>query len=247
MTMFLANLKNELQKLFSKKKYMVFIIISIAIALGNVGIKLLVNKVAQGNFALSTHNISYSMLSFIADFMVPLIVFMAATDLFSSEFQDDSIKAILVRPISRFKIYLSKIMAIFVLAAVNFVCMLVVTAGLEIISGNGGVLRNVIMAYLLDMIPMFVVILMATAVNQLGKSSTMALFLCIIVYAALAIGGIFIPHLSGLLFTGYMKWHNIWLGTALPFSAMISKIALMFGYGLIFLSGGYYLFARRSL
>ena len=75
---------------------------------------------------------------------------------------------------------------------------------------------------------------MAALINQFGKSATVSMFLCIIVYMVLQIGGIFIPQLSALLFTGYLQWHNIWLGTTLPFGTVIGKIALLLGYGLVF-------------
>ena len=53
-------------------------------------------------------------------------------------------------------------------------------------------------------------------------------------------------NLSGLVFTGYMQWHKLWLGAGLPISALFSKILLMLGYGLTFTAVGYYLFRFKE-
>ena len=71
------------------------------------------------------------------------------------------------------------------------------------------------------------------------------MFLSILLFIGFNVLGIFWSNASGLLFTGYMQWHKIWLGTTLPFSALFPKIALLFGYGMVFFSGGYYLFLKR--
>lgn len=249
MRLILANTKNECAKLLARKKYLVFFIIELAVCLINAGVKVLLSHVVQKNtgFVLNPSAMSVSMLSFFIDIMIPLIAFMAATDLFSTEFQDRSIKAILNRPISRMKIFLSKTLAVTLLAVANLVAVFAVTTLLELVS-TGAVQDFVysFSAYLLDIIPMFVVILMGILINQFGKSSTLSMFLCIIIYIVLKLVGIFIPQTSGLLFTGYMQWHNLWLGLMLPFGAMLSKIALLCGYGVVFFSAGYYLFARRQ-
>ena len=44
-----------------------------------------------------------------------------------------------------------------------------------------------------------------------------------------------------------MKWHSLWLGHMLPLGASAAKTALLAGYGLVFFSGGYYLFLRREI
>lgn len=248
MRLFMASLQNELSKLLSRKKYIVFVIIEAAICLISVLTKLLIAKVSQGNLSLSLQNIPINMMSFFVNILIPLIVFMAVTDLFGTEFQDSTIKALLSRPVSRMKIFTSKITAAFVLGVVNLICVFVVSAALEALTtGNVAQLGYSLSAYLLDIIPMLVVVLMAAFINQFGKSSTMAMFLCIIVYVVLWVGGVFVPQLSGLLFSGYLQWHKLWLGTLLPVSAIVSKIALLAGYSLVFFSGGYYLFLKREI
>lgn len=248
MRLYAANLINELQKLAARKKYIVFFLIEVAICVLNVLLKLLVSKIANGAFQISIQNMAMGMQSFFLQIWIPLIVFLASADLFGTEFQDSSIKAVLCRPISRFKVYLSKLSAVFAVGVICLFGVFVTSMILEGITvGSIAGFGTALGAYLLDCLPLLVLVLMAALINQFGKSATVSMFLCIIVYMVLQIGGIFIPQLSGLLFTGYLQWHNIWLGTTLPFGTVIGKIALLLGYGLVFFSGGNFLFLRREV
>ena len=52
--------------------------------------------------------------------------------------------------------------------------------------------------------------------------------------------------LGGLVFTGYLRWHNLWIGIALPFFSLLPRIGLLAGYGLVFGCCGYLLFDRKE-
>lgn len=248
MELFMSSTHNEFLKLLSKRKYFVFFLIEIAICVIAVLVEVAINKASRGTFQIGYMDLSLAMLTFFITVYIPLVVFMAACDTFSAEIQDGTIRAVLMRPISRFKIYISKVAAVLVMSIIYLVSLFLVTTLLEAFFSQG--IRNFwvsIGAYLLDIIPLFVVVLMAAVVNQVTKSSTLAMFMLILIYALLMVAGIFIPQLSGLLFTGYLQWHNIWIGQTIPFGAMLSKIGLLVGYAAVFLSSGYYLFERKEI
>ena len=245
---FLAVTKNEFSKLLAKKKYIVFFIIQILICAVMVLIQLVLERVSDGVIRFGFISLSMSMLTFFISVYIPLMVFMAASDLFSSEFHDGSIRAALMRPVSRFKVFSAKICAVMAMALVYLVSLFVVTVALEVIFG--GEARNFwhsFGAYLLDVFPLAIVVLMAAFINQLTKSPTLAMLLSIIIYLVLIIAGTFIPQLSGMLFTGYAQWHSLFLGKALPVDALISKIGLLLGYGVVFTSAGFLLFWKRDV
>jgi len=54
------------------------------------------------------------------------------------------------------------------------------------------------------------------------------------------------PAFGGLLFTGYLRWHNLWVGVALPVGSLLSRIGLLAGYGLVFGCVGYLLFDKKE-
>lgn len=242
-----AGTRNELDKLLSKKKYFVFFAIEIAICVIVILLDMLLSRVSGGVLTFGGADLSLMMLTFFIRVYIPLIIFMASCDVFSSEFSDLTARAVLIRPVTRLKAYLSKITAIMLMGLVFLAMLLITTVALEGFSGGG--IRNFWLsfgAYLLDAVPLFVLLLMAVFVNQLTKSSSLAMFLLILIYALLTIVGIFVPQLSGLLFTGYSQWHNLWIGETIPFKPMLAKIGLLAGYATIFMSGGYYLFERRE-
>ncbi|HHU07767.1 MAG TPA: ABC transporter permease subunit, partial [Clostridiaceae bacterium] len=235
MQRYLAGTRNELDKLLLKKKYYVFLIIEIAICVIMILLDKLLSRVSGGVLTFGGADLSLMMLTFFIRVYIPLIIFMATCDLFSSEFSDLTARAVLIRPVTRLKAYLSKITAIMLLGLMFLAMLLIATVALEGFSRGG--IRSFWLsfgAYLLDAVPLFVLLLMAVFVNQLTKSSSLAMFLLILIYALLTIVGILVPQLSGLLFTGYSQWHNLWIGETIPFKPMLAKIGLLAGYATIF-------------
>ena len=157
-------------------------------------------------------------------------------------------RATLMRPVSRLKVYLSKLTAIMAVAGIYLLALLLVTTLLSLLSGSR--IENFFMsfgAYLLDAIPLTIVVLMAALLNQFTKSGTLALMMSLLVYFALCVLGIFYPQVSGLLFTGYAQWHNLFFGKIIPIGAMLSKIGLLAGYAIVCFFSGYYFFDRKDI
>ncbi len=243
----IANLKNETDKLLSRKKYIVFLIIELVICVGAALVKLLSSRVSDGVFTLSSLNTSMSLMSLFLEIIIPFISIMAACELFSAEFRDRTIRSVLCRPCQRYKIFVGKVGAVFVLAVVNMAAVLVASSAADlIVSHRIAGLGYALGAYILDAFPMLILILMAVMINQFTKSSTMAMFLCIIVYAGLKIAGIHFSSLGGLVFTGYMQWHKIFLGGSMPFLAASFKVLLLIGYAMTFMAIGYYAFRFKE-
>jgi len=252
-TTFIASLQNELMKIFARKKFFVLLIIEILICLLSGGVNYLIGKASAGavSTSLMLSNMPMNMLSFFIQIYIPLMIFMASCDLFTSEVQDGTIRASFMRPVSRFKLYASKIAAITIMAVIYLAVLFILTTAMKLMGGAGiasatGVAES-FFAYFLDIFPLIVVVLFAAMLNQLLNSPSLSIVICVIIYIGLYILGIVVPQASGLMFTGYSEWHNLWLGVTLPFMTMISKIGLLLGYGLVFGCIGYYLFERKEV
>ncbi|WP_324823286.1 ABC transporter permease [Sinanaerobacter sp. ZZT-01] len=250
MKTFTASLQNELKKVTTRKKFLVFFIIEIIICLLSSFISLAVSKASSGMIPMSLvfSNMPMGMLSFFIQIYIPIIIFMATCDLFAGEVHDGTIRATFMRPVSRFKQFFSKILAILILAAVYLGGLLIITTIIKTftahsVSGLGGDF----LAYSLDLLPLIVLILFAAMLNQFTSSPSLSIVICVIAYLAFSITGILIPVMSGLLFTGYLQWHNLWIGITIPFMAMVTKMGVLVGYGMIFGCIGYYLFERREV
>lgn len=246
MRVFLLNTKSELSKLLNKKKYLVITILSALIGLLRLGGSMLIAKVSQGELVIKG-NLTASMLSFVTDILVPLVVFMAVTDLFSSEMQEDTFKASLMRPLTRFKVMLSKCAGVWILSCAVMLVMFVVCFIMQLASGNGlGGTWHMLLAYLIDMIPVIALIGMALLINMISKSPTLAMLLCIVVYIFFKYLNLYVSPYGQMIFTAYSQWHKIWLGSTLPIGALTSKLGILFGSVLILYTTSYIILDKKD-
>ncbi len=247
MKRFNAALRGELIKLAARKKYIIFLLIEVLICAFSMLVQALLSRFSDGFIRTGTFGLTFGLLGFFIRFFIPLIVFMAMCDLFSSEAHDGSLRASLLRPVSRFKLYLAKCTAVFITATLYLAALFAVTVTLELFTG--GSLRTAwtgLWSYALDVLPLAVLVLMAALVCQLVPGPTLSMLVSIVVYMGLVIVGTFFSQLGGILFTSYSSWHNLWIGAPLPFMALLPKIALLVGYSTVMLMGGYLLFDRKD-
>lgn len=246
MQLFMGVFRGEIAKLAARKKYIVFLVIEVLIC----AIVLLVQMAVEhaSGIGLRGLNLRMMLLGFFISIYIPLIIFMGACDLFSSEVSENSMRASLMRPASRFKVFFAKTLAVYLLGVCYLFALFFVTVILEIVGGSSlhGFFSS-FGAYLLDAIPLLVMALMAVFVNQLTRSSTLVMLICIIVLVGSYVANLFLPQVGAVLFTSYGQWHNLWIGTTLPFGAMIMKIGMLLGYGMLFFCGGYYIFERKDM
>ncbi len=253
MSLYKVSLINELTKMFKKKKFYVLLIIEIIICLGSGIIGFLIGRVDELTLSskLMFSNMPMSMLGFFIQVYIPLIIFMEVSDVYNSEFQDGTIRSLFARPISRFKIFASKVSAIAIVSAIYLGALFIMTTLMKLLNGvqtssSYGVLEGLV-SYAIDLVPLLVLILMAVLIGQIIKSPSLSMLVCIIVYIGLYVVKLLAPAAGGMLFTAYLQWHTLWVGIALPVLPMLTKIMLLLSCGLIFGTAGYYLFERKEV
>lgn len=249
MEQFFANLSNELFKLRKRKKYLVFLVLGSAICVASALRVLIVNYVTDGGVSRQAilGGLMSSNLTFILLLFLPLMAIMATCDLFVGEQVDHTIRFSLMRPVGKGKIFFSKAAAVFLLCAFDLAVMYVVTTLTQVCLGGGGEgILTSLGASLLDLIPLAVLVLFFALINQLVKGSSLTVLLCVVCYIGLLILGTYMPAVGGLVFTGYLRWHNLWIGITLPLLSLLPRIGLLAGYGLVFGCCGYLLFDRKE-
>lgn len=242
----IINTKSELLKLLQKKKYLVITILGALICILRLGGSMLITKLSGGEIVIRT-NLMGEMLSFVADILVPLVLFMAVCDLFANEIQEDSMKASLMRPVSRFKVMTSKALASFLIGCIVMLAMFTVCFLIQLISGMG--IKNAhqaLLAYIIDMIPFLALVAMAVFINMLSKSPTLSMLLCIVVYIFFKYLNLYVSPIGQMVFTAYSQWHKILIGTSLPFGALCNKAGILFGSVLILYTASYIIFDRKD-
>lgn len=247
MSTYLLNTKKEFSKLLYRKKYIVFLIIGVAIVALRFGAGALITRFTGGSVVLKS-NIALELLRLVAEFFVPIIAFMGAADLFSTQQREDTLKADFMRPVTRFKLLLSKTTAIMIMCAIYFMAFFLVCAVVQGISGAGFKhMPHAFLAYLLDLVPLVNIVLLAVLVNLISPSPSMAMLLSLVAYALLKYCSYFVGNVSQLLFTSYSLWHNLWIGSGLPFGAIAWKLGVIFGSMLILFSVSCIMFDRKEV
>ena len=253
MDKFVANLNNELFKLRKRKKYLVFLILGTLVCVGS-GLRVLAANFFTGRAGMADispaallGNLMNGNLTFILLIFLPLMAMMAACDLFVGEQADHTMRFALMRPVSKGKLFFSKATAVLVLCAFDLAVMYIATTLTQLVLGGGtrGIASS-FFACVLDLIPLAVLILFFCLINQLVKGSSLAVLLCVVLYIGFIALGTYLPAFGGLLFTGYLRWHNLWIGVTLPFGSLLSRIGLLAGYGLVFGCVGYLLFDKKE-
>jgi len=251
MTAFLAAYRNESVKLLRRKKYIVFLIIGIFICtvmavLGRIASDFIVR---QAGFALPLTPSPMGMLPFFLQILLPLLIFMGVTDLITTEAADHTMKAMIVRPVARWKLYAGKLSAIMTYVIIYLACVFTVSAALHQLLGRGMGLETfltTLSAYLLTIPPLIVLACFSAMLALMGRSASMTMLLLVGIYLAMNVLPFLVPNTSELLFTSYMSWHRLWIGALPRTSRLVHMITILVGYGVVFFMAGSLIFDRKE-
>ena len=251
MTVFFSSWRNEWQKLISRKKYFVFLLIGIALCLLWAALGRMISNFAnaQGGFTLTLAPTPMGMLPFFLQILVPFLMFMGITDLLTIECAENTMKAMICRPIERWKLYAAKLMAVITYAALYLACVFIACAVLNQIFGKPltvNALLTSLISYALTLIPLAILACFASLVALCGKSGTLTMFLLLIIYLLLNVLPIVFPILSEMLFTSYLSWYRLWIGALPSVSKLIHMLLIVLGYGSVFFIAGSLFFDRKE-
>ncbi|CAH1190026.1 hypothetical protein PAECIP111893_00110 [Paenibacillus plantiphilus] len=243
-----ANIRNEMHKwwLHRKTKWFLLTIVLLPVLfawlIANVQSSIGISAVIGTNFPLI-------MLGLLTAVLVPLYLFMSAADSFSSEASARTLKIVLVRPITRAKIYASKVIALLIITfltlAGGWAASLLSGLFLEHSWSAAGMWDGAA-AYLAAMFPMAAVAMLAALVAQWFTSSTTAIIICIALYSALKLLPYFVPQASLWSPFAYTDWYTMWVGSGVSFMKLFSIFAFLASFSIIIYMAGLFRFANRQ-
>lgn len=246
-----ANTENEIRKMFLKTKVKTCFILSGVIP---VVIFLMIDLLNSktGILAVGSSSFPTSILGLFTSVLLPLFIFMWAADTFAGEVGEGTMKITLIRPITRFKIYFSKTLALSVATVLLLAVMLLVSlaCGLLLSSGISEFMTGVVIglkACMLAAVPMISIVIAAVFLSQFFRSSSSALTCSILVYMA----GRFLPLVNPVarkvLIFSYTNWHTMWLGNITDPKLLLYAFITMLSTSIILFTGGFCLFDNRDL
>lgn len=249
MAVFQAALVNEIEKLYKKKKALVAVLLSLAVIV--VG-QLSIVGVRSGFGLRGTGSVEFPMLvlSFAVNTILPLFTALVAIDSFSGEFSQKSMRITLTRPVSRFKIFTAKIVAIvlFILAMLLLLLVFSMLAGF-IFNTNSATLNSLtrtVFSYFVSLLPIVVLALGIVLLANLFKSGISVFFVSILAFIALKVLGVIFSRYSSLFMTTQLDWYNLFMVNSFPLGKIVRQFLIMVGSGIMLFTAGFYLFDKKE-
>lgn len=245
----------ELKKIMWRKKYMVFLFIGFFICILWAIVGSLISGVALNFVGMPMGHVPtpISVLPFFAQVLIPLLIFMGASDLITAE--TSIIKSTLSRPVARYKLYSGKMLAITTYVAFYLACIYVVSAFLNQLltraTGTGrplGLLELVdaFFAYVLTVPPLLVLTLFAGFIALFGRSPSLTMFLLVVLYIIMRVLPIAFPIFSELLFTSHIGWYRLFVGISPTASRLVHMLLILVGYGAVLFTAGSLIFDKKE-
>lgn len=239
---------NELTKIFSRKKYRAQFLINGLICIG-IGLVSSSNRhIYFKGFSLELPDLHFTVLPLMAGVIFPLLIFMLVADLFCAEWETGMIKAVLLRPVSRPKIYLAKHLAVFLYLLANLLFVFAVCIAMRFLLG--GEVRHIgsgLMAYVLTMLPLSACLAVASFLASCCRTATMSLFVNVLVYVACSGISTFFAKAGAVLFTSYSSFFRLWIGAGVQVPVAMRTTCLLLSYCLIFSLIGFLFFDQREV
>jgi len=251
MTAFSAAYRNETDKIIRRTKYIVFLIIGIVICVvWAIGGNLLSGVIHQQSgvfFALTPTPMG--VLPFFLQILLPLLIFMGVTDLITVEGAEHTMKAMIYRPVERWKLYGAKLCAVMTYVGLYLACIFVISAAFNQLLGrtlSSAGLAQAFAAYVLTLPTLAVLAAFAAFIALFGRSGSLVMFMLVVLYLLMRVLPLFFPILSELLFTSFLGWHRLWIGVMPGASRLLHMFVIVAGYGVVFLMAGSLVFDRKE-
>ncbi len=237
----MANIQNELQKIFSRKSIIVYLALAFLLPLLGA---FLSSKIESyiGFSVMDSKTFTQFILDFATQLLIPLFVLLISSELFAGEIEEGTLKLTLVR-MTRFKAFFSKVaaMAVMVLLALG-VLWLATTIGSVIVFGTFFINIGF---FIVSWLPLVVLGIFSIFVSQWFENSGRALAFLVFLLIMMSVMSYVTPLLGRAMPSFYLDWYGIWGGSHVLL-IMSSSIYLL-SCGVLFFSLGYYKFSFKEV
>lgn len=244
--MIIANMLNETEKLWNHKRTKGFLLITALIPTLTTFILLFL----QSNILGLGSNFPMLMLRLFTFSLLPLFLFISASEVFSGEVASNTLKLGLVRPITRAKVFASKVAAITIFLAFLIVELMITSIILGWLLPGGNIasgLLDIVTAYASAFIPLMAIGLVSVFIAQFFNKSSGALATMILIYAAAKFLPFIFPEISVWSIFSYTNWYVLWIGNGASIAKLTNSFILVLSYCIMAYSAGLILFEKKQL
>lgn len=236
--------KNEIYKIFQRKKYWIILTVTLGITVCGALIGLISNSIVS----FSSQNYPYAILSLCCYVFVPFTALMLSSDLISSECERNELRFLLTKHASRTELLFGKLAAImvyeFFLTAANVIAALIFSL---IFSGFTSVnIFAVLMSVVITVIPIAAFVSFAGIISVFCKNGISAFGMGVAAYGGFTLLGLVFSKISSSIFTSYLTLYKMIIGQNVPVFRLFLGIGVLLGFSLLFLSAASMKFEKRE-
>ncbi len=244
-----ANVRNEMEKLWTRGRTKGFLLLTLLLpVVSAILLTFLQNN--TGVIGGLGSNLPMLMLSLFTFALLPLFMFMSAADSFTGEVAARTLKLVLVRPITRAKVFASKVLALAFYIAVHLGVLWFssILSGLFIPGEDvTGGLTDSMKAYTASFLPMIAIGLITVLIAQCFNNSTGAMALIVLIYFAAKLIPFVLPEASVWSVFSYTDWYVLWVGNGASISKLLNSSVLLLAYCIMAYTAGLHIFDRKQL
>lgn len=244
----LASWHNELEKLWVRKRTKVILGLTVLVPILITLMMGLLGRAVGLNAALGGQ-VSALTLNLFTGILLPLFLFMSAVDLFTGETAARTMKLTLTRPVTRAKLFASKMLALGSAAAALLVVAWLVASICGLWFSAGDPLKEwgeSALAYAVSLLPMIAVCLVAVWIALFFTNSAAALGCIMLVYVAAKLLPVVYPPLAVWSLYSYTDWHALWAGGGAPAGKLLQSFVILLAYSMMAYVGSVTTFERKS-
>lgn len=242
-----AGIINELYLLLYRRKTIFFLLASAILPI-LFAVSLHSLQPFLGLVAVS-RSFPIDMLGLYTMLWIPLFIFLTAADQFPNEVTTRTLKLALLRPITRFQVFLAKMAALVIGIAALLTILGTVTVASSLFVGDAGSFQwtDVFKTYFASFISMTALSAMFVFVSQFFNSASGSFAFSIVLYAAAKLAPFFVPSVSAFTPVAYTDWHLLWLNPVVSSGRLITTSLFLGSSCILFFTLGYFIFNRKEV
>lgn len=247
MTTVWVGARNTLNKIWQRGKYKVFFLIccaaSLLLALYSRG----GHSVVISGLAFNLSRGSYSMLELLNTIFLPLLSFMLCADYYAHELSDGTIRGELLRPTGRGSLYFGKALGMLLYCGEILLANMLIGTAVNVFTGALGSLPLFWLSTIMSLLVTACFIAISAFAANVLKHPSLLMFVMIIGYVLLLFVGSAFSGIGAFLFTSYVNWYKMILGSIIPWRNLVVTLLLLLSATTLFSSLGQVVFERRDI
>jgi ABC-2 type transport system permease protein len=181
---------------------------------------------------------------------IPLFIFLTASDLFPNEISARTLKLALLRPITRFQVFLSKTGALIAGIGAILILLFAVTSACTLFMGSSTGVSDwigIVKAFIASYVSMIALAVLFVFAAQFFKSASGFFAFSIVLYLALKIAPFFVRTVSAFSPASYTNWHMLWLSNTVSVGTLLQASLFLISSCILFFTLGYFMFQRKEV